>query len=247
MRLILFFFFAGCLHGYAYSQSVAVSGSYKAVGNIDADVMGVTGGAVYIFIKGLDGNWTEQAKVVAPDPVNADRFGYAVDIDGDYLIVGAPEKTINGNYSQGKAYIYKRQNNEWIHQVTFSKAGAGPGDKFGHDVAITTTSKYGVLALAGVPYYDNGLQNRGIVYVYRLDPETKKWSGSFLSAPRPQAESRFGFSVDADGDNLIVEAPRPDQKTNNNPGVIYIYHYNGTSWVNEGNKPGNSGIASYYP
>src|ERR1044071_1415387 len=232
-------------YGY-FGASVSVTGDYMAVGSMDAEATGVVSGAVYVFKKGADGNWTEQEKIVAPDAANSDRFGFAVDMDGDYLIVGAPEKNVNGNYAQGKAYVYKRQNNSWLHQVTLSKAGAGAGDRFGYDVAITTSSAYGVLALAGVPYYDNGLQNRGIIYLYRLNPATQTWSGTSLSAPVPQAESRFGFSVDADGDNMLIGAPWHDQSSNDNSGIVYLYHFNGNSWVSEGNVPGTAGTGMGY-
>jgi hypothetical protein len=45
-------------------------------------------GSAYIF-KQTAGSWSQQQKIVAADRAADDYFGYNVDIDGDYAIVGA--------------------------------------------------------------------------------------------------------------------------------------------------------------
>ena len=71
--------------GDLFGVSVSIDGNTAIVGAI-ADVN--FSGSSYIFKR--DGtNWTEQAKLVASDAAEGDRFGRDVSISGDYVIVGA--------------------------------------------------------------------------------------------------------------------------------------------------------------
>ena len=54
-------------------------------------------------------DWLEQAKLLASDGAEGDRFGGSVSIDGDYVIVGAPGDDDNGDGS-GSAYVFKNNN-----------------------------------------------------------------------------------------------------------------------------------------
>lgn len=219
-----------------FGASVAVYGNYMAVSRLSADAPGVSNcGAVYIFAKEASGNWIEQTKIIAPDAAQNDRFGYALDMDGDYLIVGAPEKSIGGNYSQGKAYIFKRQNDNWLYQVSLIRAGGQSGERHGFDVSITATSAFGVLAAVSSPYFDNGAQqDRGIVQLYRRDPLSQVWSSSTLVPGNLAAGDCYGFSLDADGDEIVIGAPYHEVGALSNAGIAYLYHYNGSSWISEG-------------
>ena len=71
-----------------FGESVSISGYYKIVGAFLDDDAGTNSGSAYIFVR--DGtSWSQQAKLVAPDPADGDRFGYSVSIFGDYALVGA--------------------------------------------------------------------------------------------------------------------------------------------------------------
>ena len=46
-------------------------------------------GRAYVFARNGAG-WTEEAKLVAPDGVAKDAFGWSIALDGDFVAVGAP-------------------------------------------------------------------------------------------------------------------------------------------------------------
>jgi hypothetical protein len=50
--------------------------------------------------------WTQQQKLTASDAARFDNFGVAVGVSGDTVLVGAYEKTINGQGEQGAAYAF---------------------------------------------------------------------------------------------------------------------------------------------
>ena len=59
-----------------------------------------------------DGYWSEDQILQASDTSISDNFGRAVDVYGDHIIVGAPDKNVNGVHWYGGAcklqilYIY---------------------------------------------------------------------------------------------------------------------------------------------
>ncbi|MCH8330955.1 MAG: T9SS type A sorting domain-containing protein, partial [Bacteroidetes bacterium] len=69
-------------------------------------------GAAYVFNKDSMGNWKQQQKLLASDLGAPDRFGHAVFIDTNYVIIGAilDDHTISpGNIAKdvGSAYFFK--------------------------------------------------------------------------------------------------------------------------------------------
>src|SRR5258708_627860 len=69
-----------------FGQSVAISGNTAIVGN---PYHSSYDGSAYVYV-GNGVTWTQQAKLVAPDPGGGDEFGLAVAISGDTAVVGAP-------------------------------------------------------------------------------------------------------------------------------------------------------------
>jgi hypothetical protein len=49
----------------------------------------------------------EEAKVLAPDGNEDDRFGYPVDLAGDIAVISAPGNRVQG-IDMGAAYVYRR-------------------------------------------------------------------------------------------------------------------------------------------
>ena len=69
-----------------FGWSVAVDG--------DTAVVGAPGrltytGAVYVFTRDANGNWTEATRLSIPNPQTADAFGWSVAVDGDTVMAGA--------------------------------------------------------------------------------------------------------------------------------------------------------------
>ena len=96
--------------GAAYDEfgvSVALAGDAALVGAPFADVGGnANQGAAYVF--GRSGaNWSEQAKLTAPDGASGDLFGWSVALSGDTALVGAIRADVGGNTDQGAAYVYR--------------------------------------------------------------------------------------------------------------------------------------------
>lgn len=204
-----------------FGASAAISGDYAVVGAPLADLNGKEDcGAAYIFKREGSG-WRRQAKLSAGTGLPWDYFGSSVAISGDTVIVGASYAEVDGLYTAGAAYIFKRQNESWVEQARLSSTNPAAGEYFGHSVAIS-----GNHAMVGVDTSNDNLYNPK-VYIYHFDGTT--WiPRAQLSPSDPESYWHFGNSVSINGDYAAVGAPY--NFISGDQGSVYLYEYDGFAW-----------------
>ena len=183
---------------------------------------------------GSGSTWTQQAKLVSPHASYSDLFGLAVSVSGDYAIVGAyredPAYPIpSGGQTiltdAGAAYIYVRSGTTWTLQQQLLASDAQPYDRFGFDVAID-----GNYAIVGAPLEDPGnLASAGSAYIF-VRSGTSWFQQTKLTSQPGQSQANFGFSVDIDG-NYVIVGMRNATISNILSGGAYIYVRSGTTWT----------------
>lgn len=124
------------------------------------------------------------------------RFGAALALQDDDLIVGAPGVDV--------VWFFRAFAGTSIWVPTAPQEIGVPGSGFGSALAVS-----GARAAIGVPFItSNGIQGAGEVEIWRLDPISGTWSrAAVITGPVPSASANFGYSVDIDGDLLIVGEP----------------------------------------
>lgn len=86
--------------------------------------------------------WTEQIALTAPDARPLDAFGSSVAVQGDTLVVGAPDDDTGSAIDAGSAYAFTRSGDTWLQRAKLhaSDAGFDPdadgGDGFGASVSL---------------------------------------------------------------------------------------------------------------
>ncbi len=150
-----------------------------------------------------------------PSATNFDEFGVSVAVDGDTVVVGA---TTNGG-GLGKAYVYGRNQNgagAWGLAATLSDPAATNGTGFGRAVAVD-----GDTVVVGA---DTAGFGQGRAYVYgRNQGGAGAWGlAATLVDPAASNGDLFGYSVDVDGDTVVVGA----YATLNYQGRAYVYSRN---------------------
>jgi hypothetical protein len=102
-----------------FGWSVALDGDTLAIGAPDADEDTAAGaGAVYVFVRNA-GVWTQQARLVSPQPQADAAFGTDLDVDGDDLIVGEPLATPQPHLTNsGAARVFERAGTSWSFEQT---------------------------------------------------------------------------------------------------------------------------------
>jgi hypothetical protein len=143
-----------------FGGAVVINGTNMIIGASGDDDNGTNSGAVYVYT--FDGSyWVEQQKLIASDGQTDARFGYSVDVDDNYLVVGAYSDYGNSNES-GSAYVYRYNGTDWVEQQKLIAVDGVEGEYFGASVSIDKD----VIAIGAFRDDDNG-EDSGSVYIFR--------------------------------------------------------------------------------
>jgi hypothetical protein len=146
-----------------FGCSVTIDGDTLAVGAETDISVSAQGGSAYIF-KRNGSTWTQQQKIRAIDGSLSDRFGGAVALSNDTLIVGARFHDIDANNNPGAAYVFKRIGTVWTEKQKLTASDGATDDFFGVRVAIN-----GDTVLVGASNDDTDENfNQGSAYVFSL-------------------------------------------------------------------------------
>jgi FG-GAP repeat protein len=93
-----------------FGTSVAISGETVVVGTPgDNGAAGSDQGSAYVFVRSA-GVWSQQQKLEASDAAAGDRFGNAMAISGETIVVGASQDDGAAGSNQGSAYVFAPAN-----------------------------------------------------------------------------------------------------------------------------------------
>ncbi|MFC1837412.1 hypothetical protein ACFLYW_01870 [Thermodesulfobacteriota bacterium] len=134
----------------------------------------------------------------ASDSTVGSFFGNSVDIDGDYIIVGAVYSDVSG-----AAYIFKREENDWIEQIKLTSGNNNLYSSFGNSVSI-----HNGLAVVGHPRDDTLGANAGSAHLYKLTQNG--WIEQTKLFPSDGSNGnyygKFGHSVSIRNGQVIIGA-----------------------------------------
>jgi len=200
-----------------FGFAAAISGNWVAVGSPGDDAVVNDSGAVYLY-KYNGVSWAFSQKLKANDAGSFDRFGGAVDLDGDIMVVGA--HLANSPLSDaGAAYVFRFNGASWVQEQKLVASDAAASDSFGDSVAVDAS-----LIAIGAFRDDVGPADRGSVYLFRHDGAT--WIQEVkLTADDGAAGDAFGDSVGLLGDVVAVGAPFDDNEVGADAGAVYAYRY----------------------
>ena len=88
-----------------FGDTVAISGETIVVGSPLDDDAGVNSGSAYVFAR-AGTVWSQQQKLTASDAAAGDRFGWAVAISGETIVVGARSDDGVSGSDTGSAYVF---------------------------------------------------------------------------------------------------------------------------------------------
>ncbi len=173
-----------------FGISVAISGDTALVGSYLDDVGVVSDqGSAYVFTRS-GSTWTQQAQLSASDGAANDRFGVAVGVSGDTVVVGAYFDDVGLTSNQGSAYVFTRTGAAWTQQAQLVASDGAANDQFGLSLALS-----GDTAVVGSYLDDLGANsNQGSAYVFVRSGIV--WTQQAqLVAPDGAASDGFGVAV----------------------------------------------------
>lgn len=216
-----------------FGTSVALSGNILAVGSLLEDTSASDSGAVYIFVRDAEGNWSQETRLKSSNPGIGDLFGNDIALYGNTLAVGAinedsitsgidtsPNDT-SSNYDSGAVYVFVRDNQgNWSQQAYIKASNAGAGDKFGRVALYGDTLAVGAKkedsttqGINTTPNDTSASYDSGAVYVFERNPVDETWSQTaYLKASNAGASDLFG-GVALFNNTLAVSASLEDSNT----------------------------------
>jgi T5SS/PEP-CTERM-associated repeat protein len=218
---------------------------------VASNSLGVTFGADQSF-RALTSFFQRNSVKIGAFASQDDLFGQAVAVFEDaLLVVGVPgedsnatgidgDRTNDNAPNSGAAYVFAPRvvfgTNIWAEQAYLKAGNSGPGDAFGHAVAMS-----GELIVIGAPGDDSSAPDSGAAYVFVRNGAT--WSQqAYLKASNPGMGARFGTSVAVWGDTLVVGARGESSNATGvnanqgndsatNSGAAYVFVRSGTTWT----------------
>ena len=207
-----------------YGYSVATDGGTIVVGAPGES-------AAYVYSR-PDTGWSQTlapARLTVSGNTAGSRFGHAVSISGDSIVVGAP-----GGGGPGAVYVFTKPDTGWADSSASAKLTAtdgASGDRFGYSTSVS-----GGTVLVGAPGNENG-EGTGAAYVF-TEPDSG-WSNSSTAAKLTASDGAAGdwfghavsvsdqfIAVGAHGRDAVAGTPESDDS-----GAVYAFRRPQDGWV----------------
>ena len=162
-----------------------------------------------------------EQKLTASDGAAGDRLGFAVAVDGDAIVIGAP----HDNNSAGAVYAYQRVGDTWTQTAKLTASDGAAGDYLGSAVAID-----GDTIVAGAGFVKVGENfSQGSVYTFARTGAATRTETAKLTASDGAQYDNLGYSVAIDGDTIVAGAPIDAVGANGEQGSVYTFARTGAA------------------
>lgn len=201
-----------------FGFSLSFDGTRAILGAPRDDDAGINAGAAYVFVRDDNGTaqdpsddvWSLEAKLIGSDTTNPDQFGSSVGIDGDRVVVSAPQDSHSNETTAGSAYVFRREGGTWVEEAKLIADDPANVQDYGSSVAIQ-----GDRIVVGVKRDDadgcvsNLNCDSGSAYVYRREGTSWIVEDRLIASDWTRGDY-FGSSVAISGDRILVGAERDD-------------------------------------
>jgi uncharacterized repeat protein (TIGR02543 family) len=243
--------------GNQFGCSVGISGDTVVAGALGANQYK---GFVRVFVR-IGTVWAAQGYLTSPVFQIGDKFGAAVAVAGDTVVVGAPDEDssatgINGDQlddsasSSGAVYVFVRNGTAWDPQAYLKAHNTGSNDRFGASVAVTggtvlVGAMYEGSSATGVNSYQNDNLAPGSGAAYVFSRQGAAWTQeAYLKSSNSEAGDCFGGAVALSGSTAVVGSFGEDSNAtgvNGNQadnsaadsGASYVFVRGGGGWSQE--------------
>lgn len=208
-----------------FGHAISVSSDAAIVGAYRNDQWR---GAAYV-LSCVNGAWVQETKLTASDAAADDCFGWSAAISGSLAVAGAYGDDDAGSQS-GSAYVFERLGDQWSQTAKLTDADAATIDGFGISAVILGASTGSSEAIfIGAPFDDEPALDCGSVCVFERRDGRWTQTGK-ITASDADSQDRFGISVAASGDWLLVGAYFDDER-GEDAGAAYLFHLEQGQWI----------------
>ena len=206
-----------------FGAAVALDGTTLAIGAPQIDVS--TMGQVVVYVKS-GASWVHQQTLIPSGLNPGARAGTSVALEGNRLVVGAPNQIVNSIAQVGRAFVFERTGSTWSQVAVIESPTPSATGTFGAAVALDG----GRIAVAATREpYPNAFHRR--VHLFTGGGASWSLEQTLTGTNTATQNCRFGASLALEGSRLLVGAPG-----HNNPNVLFagtvkLFETSGSSWV----------------
>lgn len=220
-----------------FGYGLSLAGDLALIGAPKATVNGQTNaGRAYVFRRVSPGDWQPQGVPLVPSDTKAWQwFGFSVALSGNTAVLTAP---YDGNPimppnpnapptdQRGAAYVFIFNGANWVQEAILKPADNKYGDVFGVSAAIS-----GDQIVVGAHGCDTtpGIGNEGAAYVFRRTGGIWTQQQKLIASDGEPYEL-FGTTVTI-SPAAIGAASVWDDDQGQKSGSMYMFRWNGASWV----------------
>lgn len=191
-----------------FGFDIASNDSYIVISAYNSDNGRKGDGSIYVYDAT---DLTAAPTKLSGAPNSNGNFGWSVDINDTHIVVGQKD---NVNSNGGTAFVYDLSDLS-ATPTELTRSDAATSDFFGWSVSLNDD-----YAFVGAFKDDDDGTSSGSVYAYQLS--NLSVAPTKLTAPDAATEDRFGRSLSAMGDSLIVSSYINDDNGTNS-GSVYVY------------------------
>ena len=205
-----------------FGKAVAIDGNVTLVAAPDDAVPDNYTGSVYVF-RDTGAGWLEEAKLTASDGQLHDRFGWALDLEGNVAVIGAPAPL---GSTEGAAYVFRHDGTSWVEEARLIAPGTA---WFGFSVRSPRRPDRRGRHVDESP--GGGSDHRGDAWVFRHDGSTWVIEQQLFASDGVYSD-HFGSAVAIDQDKILVGARGEGDESAELYGIgaVYAFEWDGVSW-----------------
>jgi hypothetical protein len=206
-----------------FGESVAIFGDTALIG---ASKGNGKRGCAYVF-KMKNGQWRQEAKLIASDGMVDDSFGASVALFGDTALVGAWLDDVGTGVDQGSVYVFQREGKTWLFQEKLAASKDMMHSAFGFSVSLS-----GNTALIG-RRLDTDSRNLSQISAYVFQRSGRHWVEQAKLAPSHATPNQGAVTVAIDGDFAVLGARQHGIGNQQNQGAAYVFQRRGNTWTEQ--------------
>lgn len=188
-------------------------------------------GKVFIYSK-PESTWDQIQELSVPSHLHREipfiKFGENVEHNESWLAIRAPGYLGNndGITRTGAVFIYKKDGGLWQFHQMLLPPDLSKSTQFGNDMEFDGTS-FLVSAAKG----EGGVDNSGVVYLYKLEGSIWALDYTFIN-PSSRQHELFGADVDMHDNTIVIGAPMHTEDLSVGPvGAVHVYQKFDDTWI----------------
>ncbi len=219
-----------------FGNSVDLDGDVAVIGSTTATPIV----PVRVFERSA-GAWLETASLTPADGAAGAVFGYDVAVDGDTIVVGAPERAGAGPRRSG-VYVYELVAGVWTQTAKLTVIDPQTTDQFGISVDISGNSI--VIGADGADVVERGTSLQGVAYVFVRSGQQWQLQQKIFATDGATFDN-FGGSVAIEGERVVAGSIGSDNG-NADPffsaGATYVFERVASQWTQRAKLIASDGL-----